>query len=259
MNFLKSILLSISFLTVFPTGAGGEVSRTSWRWFPAGFPIAGYILGVVSFVPAWTMTAFIGDAKSTSLTAQPLFLLAAGAVGVVLLLILTRGLHIDGLADFVDGLGASGTANRRLTVMKDPATGSFAAATIFATLFLKVVSAAILLGAGHVWLCIAAVVLARFFLAVLTVTGRYARTSGTAGMSLNHGRPEALVAAGAFVLPCLLSPYVALAAIAMVAVTAAIRFTANRLFGGVTGDILGADCEICETIGLLILAAAVTG
>ena len=59
------------------------------------------------------------------------------ALLIVLLVLLTRGLHQDGLADTVDGLAGGRTVEDRLRIMRDPRVGAFGATALFLSLLLR--------------------------------------------------------------------------------------------------------------------------
>src|SRR5512145_806989 len=88
-----------------PTGDSGRASV----WFP----LIGLVVGAITWL-AWmgAMLAFPPQ--------------VAGIITLVVWVLLTGGLHLDGLADCCDGLFASTTVERRLEIMKDPRVGTFA-------------------------------------------------------------------------------------------------------------------------------------
>ncbi|HEU4686539.1 MAG TPA: adenosylcobinamide-GDP ribazoletransferase, partial [Nitrospira sp.] len=175
---------------------------------------------------------------------------------ILLLVTLTRGLHQDGLADTIDGLAGGKTCAERLMIMRDPHIGAIGAAGLFLSIILKY---AAILSMSDV---------TRFpALLCMPAMGRWAMVAGAYGSS--YARPEGGLGApfladlsakhviGSTVLiGCLLAATfglgpgaILLAAGAMVSRLMAMFF--RRLFGGVTGDTLGAMNEVVEIIFLL--------
>jgi len=102
--------LSLTTLTVLPLRTGRVDRRTGALAMPWA-PAVGLALGAVLAAAGWFLTE-LGLAP-----------LPCAAVLVALLALLTRGLHLDGLADTFDALGSYAAADRALAIMKSPETG----------------------------------------------------------------------------------------------------------------------------------------
>ncbi|MEV5883148.1 adenosylcobinamide-GDP ribazoletransferase [Streptomyces sp. NPDC052020] len=210
---------------------------------------------------------------------------AAAAVGLVLLFlgagpalaavatvavpaVLTRGLHLDGLADTADGLGSGKPAEDALRIMKQSDIGPFGVITL--VLVLPAQAAALAQMYDDSWArgACAAVVSAAAARLALTLAAR----SGVPA-----ARPEGLGAAVAGVVPAggalavavavtaaagaagtAFGPYGAgRAALAVVLAAAAAELLLRhcvRRFGGVTGDVFGGLAETAATAALVVLA-----
>jgi adenosylcobinamide-GDP ribazoletransferase len=187
--------------------------------------------------------------------------LLAGVTVVAAGALLTRGLHLDGLADTADGLGAYRSRERALEVMKRPDIGPFGVAALVLTLLAQAAAVSALPARG--WTAALAAVVAA------TATGR-AAASWACRRGVPAARPEGLGAlvAGAVGGPALVVGTAAVAALAVpavpgrawqgpVAVLAAlavalllVRHTVHR-FGGITGDVLGAAIEVTTALTYL--------
>ena len=185
----------------------------------------------------------------------------AGILAMISAVWITRGLHVDGLADVADALGASPARERRLEIMKDPHTGAFGIMAIVGDLLLKTAALA-QLGAHHQWtLVILPFIVSRTAQVGLAVSLRYARPEGgKAGGFVDQARPAhlilALLAAGAIAVALAGLTGVILLLQGLVAAVL-LRIWMKREFGGVTGDLLGFSNEVIET-GLLVFAAFVS-
>src|SRR5260370_22989240 len=113
------------------TGGGWSVSRQTAAAAMAWAPAVGLALGVAA--------AAVLVGADRLLRAGPLL---AAVLAVVTLALLTRGLHLDGLADLADGLGSRRTAPAALEIMKRSDIGPFGVTTLVLTLFVQVAALA---------------------------------------------------------------------------------------------------------------------
>ncbi|MFH1680083.1 MAG: adenosylcobinamide-GDP ribazoletransferase, partial [Candidatus Eisenbacteria bacterium] len=183
-----------------------------------------------------------------------------GLLLVLASVLLTRALHLDGLADWADSLGGNDRA-ARLAIMKDPHTGTFGTVALVAVLLAKWIAFTRLASSDTTLWIAAAFVASRTVQVQLAVRLPYARPEGGTGAPFVQGARSRHLAAAVFwaaVLLALLLGPAGLAALAAAAIVgAAFSTSCRRHVGGVTGDLLGAGSEISET--LLLLAFATLG
>jgi len=182
-----------------------------------------------------------------------------GALDCICLALLTRGLHLDGLADTADGILSSRPRDQALAIMKDSSTGALGATVLILVIFSKTVSLQELSRQHLIEWMVLAPAISRFSLVALAALSPYARPEGGLGaLFVGKGAKKALFVAGPITLASCwflagLKGILAFMASCAMAWVAAIWFK-NRL-GGVTGDCLGAHLELVETIMLLYGAA----
>ena len=247
-------LESAALLTVLPVPRQATASTTGvLPWAPA----VGLVLGGLA-----TGIAVLGDRWISPLAGA---VLAIGALAV-----LTRGLHLDGLADTADGLGPLRTRERALQVMRQGDVGPFGVATLVLTLLLQVACLAALLPADDGWVALwTAVVVARLAMARTGLRG-VAVAEGSALGALVAGTVSAawfggclLVLAGLVVGAAALGGDLGLAAqlggsaVAGLLAAEAVHRRARARLGGVTGDVMGAMGETATAAVLLVAAAVV--
>ncbi|BCL31165.1 adenosylcobinamide-GDP ribazoletransferase [Streptomyces aurantiacus] len=240
-------------LTVFPVTVH-RWDREAARAGMLSAPVAGLAVGVLAAATGLVLLA---------LGAGPL--LAAVATAAVPA-VLTRGLHLDGLADTADGLGSGKPAEDALRVMKQSDIGPFGVITLLFVLLAQVAALSQAYGASWTRGALAAVVSAVAARLVLTLAAR---------VGVPAARPEGLGAAVAGTVPVRGAVLAVAAVTALAAGAGALAGTYGglgcavavllacgaaevllrhcvRRFGGVTGDVFGSLEEGAATVALVV-------
>jgi adenosylcobinamide-GDP ribazoletransferase len=172
--------------------------------------------------------------------------------------LLSGGLHLDGLADSADAwLGGYGDRERTLTIMKDPRSGPIAVVTLVIVLVLKFTAIVALIDGHHSIALLLAPVIGRAAMLGLFLDTPYVRAGGL-GQALADHLPRALgvQVLGLTALGCVLVS--GWAGVWALLVGTAGFFWLRRLMlqrlGGSTGDTAGAMLELLEMTVLVTLA-----
>ncbi|GGK88310.1 adenosylcobinamide-GDP ribazoletransferase [Sphaerisporangium melleum] len=239
--------LAAGMFTVWPAGLP-RTDRVTAGWAMTLAPLIGLPLGLAGAA----VMAVAGPLVSPLLAAA----LALGTLAV-----LTRGLHLDGLADLADGLGSGKPAEQALDIMKRSDIGPFGVMTLLFTVLLQAAAAA---EAGPASLVVACVT-GRLAVTWACVAGvPTARPEGLGAMVAGTVRPIAAItataatAAAALLLGLPLGhPLIFPMAVgAGLCAAWALRAHATRRLGGITGDVLGALVETATAAALIVCAAA---
>jgi len=237
---VKYLGLAIQFLTVLPVQIRGTVTDNDLGRSMVCFPLVGLVMGGVLAAAAWLLRGLPAD---------------LGAFVLLLsMTLLTGALHLDGVADSVDGLYGVRDTERRLQIMRDSCVGAMGAVGLVFVVLLKWILLKALWPAAVGPALLAALTFSRWVQAAAASASPYARSNGKAGAYMAHApRPVVLglvvpVAALFFVL---FGPAgLCLFALAVVAILLLRGFVMRRI-GGLTGDTLGLLNEAAEVLVLM--------
>ncbi|MDP8950256.1 MAG: adenosylcobinamide-GDP ribazoletransferase [Actinomycetota bacterium] len=252
---LADVAVAVGFLTVVPVPARAWKEPATFGRSFAWFPLVGAALGCVLVAAAFGLDIFLP---------APVVAALLVALGVLL----TGGLHLDGLMDACDGLFCARPPEERLEIMRDSRVGAFGVLGAVCLLLVKYATLSSLVDGGR-GLLLAGLVLApglgRWAMVAAVVCFPYGRPGETLGAIFRgEAGPRQLVAASASVLLLAAVVYlwqggwigfygVLLTGGAILTYGLA-RFALSRL-PGLTGDVYGAIGEVVETAGLVAFVA----
>lgn len=235
---MRNLRTAFGLLTTLPFGMPQD-------WHPgdsgrAGiwFPLVGVVIGgVIWFIWQFLIPYF-----------PPLI---AGLLTLAVWIIITGGLHLDGLADCCDGLLVSATPARRLEIMKDPHLGTFGAIGLFLVLSIKAAALSLLASSSGLGIILAATISRWLILPAGLLP--LARPDGMgADFALGLKRKAILITA---ILPLGLALMLGMqgiwAVLAAFIAASAVLGIAYKCINGVTGDVFGMLVEVTETAVLL--------
>lgn len=234
----QAFLIALQFLTIIPVKLDPPVSSEAMGRSLLFYPLVGLLTGLILVVTASLLSSHN--------------VLVSAALILTLWVVLTGGLHLDGLADSSDAwLGGLGDKAKTLAIMKDPACGPIGVLALLLVVLLKFVSITALLESQQTYALIWAVVLARTAMPLLFLTTPYQRQQGLAS-TLRSAMPQTAIW-GVLLITFIIT--VLLAGVGVVAITLIVflllRYLMERRLGGFTGDTAGAMIELLETTILL--------
>ncbi len=242
---LDGAALAFAFLTVLPIRPRWPVANLGAA--AAWFPLVGAVVGTLAGATRYYGEALFGPA-------------VASVLALVVLVGLTGALHQDGLADCADGLGVRADRERRLAVMRDPATGVFGTLALLGWALLLTAALAQLGDDDAARALIVAAVAARTAALLHAAATPPARSDGL-GATFAPGTAALTLAAVATIAAAtlLLGPVKGLAATAAATLVALATSAWSRAsIGGRTGDTLGATVALAEVAVCLTLLAVAT-
>lgn len=247
---MKNVLIdgcqAFRFLTRLPIGswewlnrlsAHRQISNCAWM-----FPVVGLAIGSLGYGFYQGFSLFLPSTLVTILM-------------ITAMIIITGAFHEDGLADCADGLGGK-TIAERLDIMKDHRIGTYGGIALILSLTLRI-QLFLMIPAN---LLFAALVTEQMFSRTWMVAAlRLGWWAKSTGLAVSFGRPKLWVTLVAFVIS-LVSVFVLWKwQTAMIIILGCLVFfclfiwAAKRVFGGITGDVIGALQQLLQLLILFLI------
>ena len=253
--FFNSALVAFSMFSSLPM----PQKRIRWdgdgmKYMMAAFPLVGVVIGAVVYLWVW-FAGWLG---------LPGILVSLGLT--LIPIALTGGIHLDGLADTSDALGANTTPERRREILKDPRAGAFAVigVAVYLVAFFGLALAFDAARWNVVLLCVG-FVMSRA-MSGLAVISFPSASDGTAKMFRDAAAKRSFIILAVILVLCTAAAVTLMFFDKIGAVTVVawyfvqfccffyLKFTAKRKFGGMSGDLAGWFLQLNE---ILQLAAVV--
>ncbi len=241
---MRNLRTAFGLLTTLPFGLPED-----WRSGDSGraavwYPLVGLVIGLITWL-CWRL----------SMSFFPPTI--AGILTLLVWIVLSGGLHLDGLADCCDGLFASASVERRLEIMKDPRLGTFGGVGLVLILLFKASALSSLSASAAPGILLAAV-LSRW--CILPAGLLPLARSGGMGADFSAGLRPLAIWFGALLplaLVFLLGWTAAAASVAALLLLGVVLWLAKTRIKGVTGDVFGMLVEGIETIILVVFTIGV--
>jgi len=241
---VRDFLLALSFLTILPIGRGLPVEGKRLARSMAFFPLAGLVIGLI-LVAGYLLLLFL----------LPKALVLWLTIG--LLALLTRGLHLDGFADTVDGLASGGSKERILEVMRDSRIGAFGVISLIFLIGGKYLALDQISNVSLPSSLILMAVMGRHSMVLVCFRSPYARPGEGLAKPFTENlgyRETALSLAMAFGIALLaMGAKGILVFLGIGLFSLGYRYLFTKKLGGVTGDVLGGANELSELLCLILL------
>jgi len=237
---MKSFKIALQFLTILPLRIKSEPKKEDFGKSLLYFPLVGLLIGLL-----------------LSLTAVIFFFLpniVAAALVLIVSVVITGGIHLDGFSDTCDGFYGRNPKERILEIMRDSRIGVMGVIGIVSILLLKF-TLFTSIPKNLLWKSLIMMsVFARWSQVFACFSSNYARADGKAKYFIEYaGKKELILGALFTVLIFLLLAKVTgliLFTLAFLPVFLFINYAKSKI-GGMTGDTIGAASEIAEVFVLL--------
>ncbi len=241
---MKPFILMITFLTRIPIKINFEINKEDFKsgiWY---IPVVGLLIGYILYAIYFLAVNFINPLVLS-------FLL------LIIYILITGGLHIDGMADAFDALGSNRDRNRMLEIMSDSHIGTFGTLSIavycigITVLLAKIPS-----------MCLIFPVLGRSLTLFSCSISKYAKTDGLGKTIIDNAKAKhVLFSMVILLLAAALAAFaeknILLAVVAIISslisfiIIWIITKNISKKLDGITGDIIGYVIEISSVIFLL--------
>lgn len=234
---MKKFLIALQFLTILPLKVK-EIKNREFGKSLTYFPLAGAVIGLILALSLYVFSSILPH-------------IVVSLLILIILVVVTGGIHLDGFADTCDGLWGSHPRQESLKIMRDSRIGVMGVLGLILLLLLKF---SLFYSSPHFALGKILVVMAtlgRWFQVLACYLSRYAQNEGKGKYFVEYVEKKEFFLSTLFSLAITVfvmrTKGFILFILSIIAVWPIIDYIKRRI-GGMTGDTIGAVGEISEVI-----------
>jgi adenosylcobinamide-GDP ribazoletransferase len=242
---MSDLLAAFQFLSIFPAVIRRPFTEKELGRSVGYYPLVGLAIGGVMFGIMNGISRFFSSQVSAAFV-------------LILWVVLTRAIHLDGFLDTCDGLFGGFTPEKRLVIMRDSRVGSFAlvgGGVLLISMFSAIESTNSML-----YSLLLAPVFGRWALSFAVIAFPYARSEGMGRVikDNSHWPQLSLASLTTLVIAWFVGQWIGLIVFGLAVITSFLwlRYVL-KLIPGLTGDIYGATCVVIEVLVLVIFSAKI--
>lgn len=255
---MKRFLGTLRFLTRIPVKTSGEFDENFHKGMYY-FPLVGFIIGIIMYL--------------VTLLAGIMFPSDALVIAIIVAfteVLLTGGLHIDGLGDTADAFFSNRDKDKMLEIMKDSRLGTNSLLAIMFTMLMKIGVITTFLNRGMSYMIVIMPMISRLVVILLARKTESPRENGMGNVFIGKatipmilvGLVYTLILSAGFLYiingMSISGMYAPMGCIGIGLVVAAIAMllikrSSNKKIGGITGDVLGCGIEVAEVVFILVV------
>lgn len=246
-EYLNNFLLFFQFFTRIPINKNLNCDKGNFRRGSIFFPVVGLFIGIVQ----WLVYYILIKVLPVNITA---------VFVVIIPILITGGLHVDGLGDTCDGFFSfKGNKDKIIEIMKDSRVGTYASIAIVFDMLARYAAVHSAIEINLPLILIVTPIIARFTVVFLSFIGKNAKETGSGNIFIGNIDVKRIIIAGIITIT-LGTALIGLNKSSILLVSALIfTFLFNKFceskITGLTGDTLGANNELVEILVLILFIA----
>ncbi|MGH4123071.1 MAG: adenosylcobinamide-GDP ribazoletransferase [Clostridium sp.] len=246
-EYLNDFLLFFQFFTRIPININLKCEKQNFRRGAIFFPVVGLFIGIVQWLVYYILI------KALPINITSVFV-------VIIPIVITGGLHVDGLGDTCDGFfSLKGDKDKIIEVMKDSRVGTYASIAIVFDMLARYAAVFTIIELNLPLILIATPIIARFSVVFLSFIGKNAKEKGSGNIFIGNIDVKRIGITGitTIILVTLLIGFnksVILIASGLILTLLFNKFCESKITG-LTGDSLGANNELVEILTMILFVA----
>ncbi len=236
---INGLILSLQFLTRISINKNIDFNKENIRKSTFFFPFIGMLLGAIVALSYYVFMS--------------LNIEIASFIAVLMMIILTGGLHLDGLSDTADGFYSARDKEKMLVIMKDSRIGAFGVISLILIILFKYIIISNLTSSAAI-IIILSMANSRLVVLIQMAYKKTARPGGL-GELFHNSNPKKYIISSILIytlIITILNIKFLIPLIGSIILGELISFITYKKIDGFTGDVYGATIELCEALSLIL-------